>query len=42
MMEESTQTNNVVEITKRKKADQKVLTYIHQKKSKNEQDRELD
>ena len=40
-MEQRSETPNN-EITKRKKEDQKVLTYIHQKKLKKEQDNELD
>ena len=42
MMEQSTQTTYNNEGVKREKVDQKVLTHIHQKKIKKEQDKELD
>ena len=41
MMGESTETNNI-EITKRKRADQKALVYTLKKKIKNEHDNEQD
>ena len=39
-MEQSTQTNNIIEDLRRKKVDQKVLPYSLKKKIKKEQDKE--
>ena len=41
-MEQSTQTNNIIERPKKKKADQKALLYSQKKKTKNEPDKEQD